>query len=66
MKYEEFNELYRQIYYERFLPIKNTDFEYCYLEEGHFAVRKIGQLYFYTVFARSPLEALENLMKIKE
>lgn len=66
MRYEEFNRLYKDIYKERFRPIKNTDFEYCYLEEEHYAVRRQGQIYFYTVRAKSPLEALDNLMKIKE
>lgn len=66
MRYEYFNELYNQIYGLMFVPIKYTDFEYCYLEEEHYVLRKIGSVEFVIIRARSPIQALDNLMKIKE
>lgn len=61
MQYEEFNKLYKQIYKERFQGIEHTDFEYCYLEEEHYALRKLGNNDFVIVRARSPFQALYKL-----
>lgn len=66
MNYEKFNNLYKEIYEQKFIQIKHTDFEYHYLEEKHYAIREVGQIYFYIVIGKSPLDALDRLLRIGE
>ncbi len=55
-----------KIYIENFCRIEGTPYEYNYLEEEHYALRRRGDFNFVIVRARSPLgaiEALENSIK---
>lgn len=64
MSYEEFNRLYDKIYKCLFREIKHTDFEYHYLEEERYALRKKGTRDFVIVHGRSSLQALSSLIEV--
>lgn len=63
MNYEEFNRQYNKIYSIRFNGINGTPYEYLYLEEEHYALRKREETEFIIIRARSPLEAIQNFKK---
>lgn len=61
INYDELNRELNEIYAQKFYGIDGTPYEYHYLEEEHYALRRRGKLNFVIVRAKSPLEAIENL-----
>lgn len=66
INYENFNREYNKIYGQRFYEINGTMYEYHYLEEEHYALRRRGKLDFVIIRATSPLQAVQTLEEIKQ
>lgn len=61
INYDELNRELNKIYTQPFCEIKGTPYEYHYLEEEHYALRRKGDFNFAIVRARSPLGAIDSL-----
>ena len=61
INYEELNWELNKIYTQNFCEIKGTPYEYHYLEDEHYALRRRGDFNFVIVRARSPLGAIDSL-----
>lgn len=66
INYDELNRELNKIYTENFCEIKGTPYEYHYLEEEHYALKRRGDFNFVIVRARSPLGAIDSLMLLQE
>lgn len=66
INYDELNKELNKIYTENFCEIKGTPYEYHYLEEEHYALKRRGDFNFVIVRARSPLGAIDSLMLLQE
>lgn len=61
INYDELNRELNEIYAQKFYGIDGTPYEYHYLEEEYYALRRRGDFNFAIVRAKSPLGAIENL-----
>lgn len=61
INYEKLNEELNKIYSQKFYGIEGTLYEYHYLQEEHYALRRRGKFNFVIIRAKSPIEALKNL-----
>lgn len=61
INYEELNWELNKIYAQKFCGIDGTPYEYHYLEEEYYALRRRGDFNFAIVRARSPLGAIDSL-----
>lgn len=66
INYEKLNEELRNIYSERFWEIEGTPYEYHYLQEEHYALRRRGKLNFVIARAKNPLQAVTRLINMVE